>query len=66
MCLLTYFLSHREILKADACAVHLYKFNLFYYEFGMRLAELDNSESAAITVILKDVSMWLTCSVLMM
>lgn len=33
--------SYREILKADACAVDLHKFNLYFYEFGSHVKYFD-------------------------
>ncbi|CAH1164469.1 unnamed protein product [Phaedon cochleariae] len=33
--------SYREILKADACAVDLHKFNLYFYELGKHIKHFD-------------------------
>lgn len=33
--------SYREILKADACAIDLHKFNLYFYELGSHLKHFD-------------------------
>lgn len=35
--------AYREILKADASAVDLYKFNIYYYEFGSYARQYDNT-----------------------
>ncbi|XP_012272189.1 DNA replication complex GINS protein PSF3 [Orussus abietinus] len=44
--------AHREILKADACAVELSKWNLYYYEVGIQLAKCNHTESEKIADIL--------------
>lgn len=36
--------NYREILEADACAVALSKWNLYYYELGMFLTMFNNRE----------------------
>lgn len=33
--------AYREILTADACAVDLHKFNLFFYELGSHVKHFD-------------------------
>ncbi|XP_034944077.1 DNA replication complex GINS protein PSF3 [Chelonus insularis] len=40
--------SYREILEADACAVTLSKWNPYYYELGMLVAQLNSRESESI------------------
>ncbi|KAL3286852.1 hypothetical protein HHI36_001340 [Cryptolaemus montrouzieri] len=39
--------GYREILKADACAVDLHKFNLYYYEFGSYVRNFDRKNNVA-------------------
>lgn len=44
----TYKERYREILLADACAVELSKWNLYYYELGMYLRKFNNRDSEMI------------------
>lgn len=41
--------NYREILEADACAVPLNKWNLYYYEVGMYLRNFNIRESEKLT-----------------
>lgn len=39
--------AYREILKADACAVDLHKFGLFFYELGAYAKKFDSREDVS-------------------
>lgn len=47
--------SYREILHADACAVELNKWNPYYYELGLQLPMMSNSESQRLSEFLLEV-----------
>lgn len=36
--------AYREILKADACAADLHKFNLYFYELGSHIKHFDKKD----------------------
>ena len=39
--------SYREILKADACVVNLYKFNVNFFEFGCYVKKFDQKDDVS-------------------
>ncbi|XP_028139840.1 DNA replication complex GINS protein PSF3 [Diabrotica virgifera virgifera] len=43
--------AYREILKADACAVDLHKFNLYFYELGSNIKHFDRKEEVHETLL---------------
>lgn len=49
-----YRLAYQEILKADACAVDMHKFNLYFYELGSYIKHFDTH--GHVHTVLLDVS----------
>lgn len=43
--------AYREILKADACAVDLHKFSLFFYELGSHIKRFDKKQDVHETLL---------------
>ena len=57
----TYKESYREIVKADANVVDLYKLGPYYYTAGMKLLQLDHPETEQLSSSLLEVYMCLWC-----
>ena len=53
--------SYREIVKADANAVDLYKLGPYYYSAGMKLLQLDHPETEQLSTSLLEVCMFSLC-----